>query len=41
MPRTGNDDIIHNLPWFGKGEFTIFSEKCARLRKYAPNPYRP
>ena len=19
MPRTGNDDIIHNLPCFGKG----------------------
>ncbi len=24
MPRTGNDDIIHNLFWFGKGEFTFF-----------------
>ena len=28
MPRTGNDDIIHNLPWFGKGEFAIFLENC-------------
>jgi hypothetical protein len=24
MPRTGNNDIIHNLFWFGKGEFTFF-----------------
>ena len=31
MPRTGNDDIIHNLPWFGKGEFAFFFEKKGPL----------
>ena len=33
MPRTGNDDIIHNLFWFGKGEFTFF------LKSQLKNPH--
>ena len=33
MPRTGNDDIIHNLFWFGKGEFTFF------LKSQLQNPH--
>ncbi len=33
MPRTGNDDIIHNLFWFGKGEFTFF------LKSRPQNPH--
>ena len=40
MPRTGNNDIIHNLFWFGKGEFTFFFEKCVRAAK-SPSPCRP
>ena len=32
MPRTGNDDIIHNLFWFGKGEFTFFLKSRVELQ---------
>ena len=41
MPRTGNDDIIHNLPWFGKGEFAFFLKRKSRSRKNVTNPCRP
>ena len=37
MPRTGNDDIIHNLFWFDKGEFTFFLKSVSAPQNPPPH----
>ena len=47
MPRTGNDDIIHNLFWFDKGDLTLFLKSVSAPQNppphasKSPSPCRP